>query len=66
MLDLITKIFSDNSKKIILGRWTINYYPISINKKIDSGNTDHCGTCHFENLQKKYDDEDDNNDKSLK
>lgn len=47
-LNFITKIFKEETDKIILGRWAINYCPISIKKKIDFGNYDHCGTCKFE------------------
>jgi len=80
ILTYLNKIFREETNKILLGRWSINYCPIFIKRKIDSGNNDHCGsvkcfkalgtsvlvqngTCTFENLQKKYDDEDDNNDK---
>jgi hypothetical protein len=51
-LNFITKMFKEETNKIILGRWTINYCPISIKKKIDSGNYDHCGTCIFEDSKK--------------
>jgi hypothetical protein len=39
----------------MLGRWTINYCPISIKKKIDSGNYDHCGECKFPEPSKTKD-----------
>jgi hypothetical protein len=42
---IITKFFKEETNKIILGRWAINYCPVSIKKKIDSGNHDHCGPC---------------------
>lgn len=50
-INFITKFFKEETDKIILGRWTINYCPISIKKKIDSGNYDHCGTCEFKNAK---------------
>ena len=31
----------------LLGRWKLHNCPNSINIKIDSSNTDHCGTCTF-------------------
>ena len=31
----------------MLGRWKLHNCPNSINIKIDSSNTDHCGTCTF-------------------
>lgn len=82
ILTYFNKMFREETNKILLGRWTVNYCPMTIKKKIDSGNNDHCGsvkcfkalgtsvlvqngTCHFENLQKKYDEEDDNNEKVL-
>jgi len=34
-LIFISKIFREETEKIMLGRWTINYSPISIKKKID-------------------------------
>jgi len=46
-LQFITKFFKEETNKIILGRWAINYCPVSIKKKIDSGNYDHCGTCNY-------------------
>ena len=49
-LIFISKIFREETEKIMLGRWTINYCPISIKKKIDSGNYDHCGECKFPDL----------------
>ncbi len=57
-LQFITKFFKEEADKIILGRWAINYCPVSINKKIDSGNHDHCGPCGTKDLN-KYDDEED-------
>jgi hypothetical protein len=66
ILSFINKIFREETNKILLGRWSVSYCPISIKKKIDSGNNDHCGTCSFEKIQQKYDDEDDNNEKILK
>jgi len=41
----------------LLGRWSINYCQNNINKKIDSGNIDHCGPCG------QYDLKNDNKDK---
>jgi len=35
----------------VLGRWSINYCNNNINKKIDSGNEDHCGPCGQYNLK---------------
>jgi len=37
--------------KLLLGRWSINYCNNNINKKIDSGNEDHCGPCGQNNLK---------------
>jgi hypothetical protein len=45
IINFINQVFREETNKIILGRWTINYCPISIKKKIDSGNHDHCGPC---------------------
>jgi len=42
--DFLSKILIKDSK-LLLGRWTINYCHNNINKKIDSGNEDHCGPC---------------------
>jgi hypothetical protein len=50
-LQLITKFFKEETNKIILGRWAINYCPVSIKKKIDSGNYDHCGPCGNKELK---------------
>jgi hypothetical protein len=36
---------NNNNNKSALGRWSINYCNNNINKKIDSGNEDHCGPC---------------------
>ncbi len=33
-------------KKLLLGRWTIDYCQKKINKKIDLSNEDHCGACN--------------------
>lgn len=62
IINFATTFFKKETQNIKLGRWTINYCPVSINKKIDSGNYDHCGTCEFIKLQEKYDKEDDNDD----
>lgn len=59
IISFINKIFREEANKIALGRWTINYCPISINKKIDSGNHDHCGPCGTKDLNKYDDDEED-------
>jgi hypothetical protein len=53
IIDFITKIFREESKKIHLGRWNINYCPNSIKKNIDSGNHDHCGPCRIKNKDDK-------------
>jgi hypothetical protein len=42
--NFLSKIFIKDSG-LLLGRWSINYCPNNINKKIDSGNIDHCGPC---------------------
>jgi hypothetical protein len=45
---MITLIINfEETQKILLGRWSINYCPIKIKKNIDAGNNDHCGTCQF-------------------
>ncbi len=36
--------FMKRDKKV-LGRWNIDYCSAKINRKIDSSNEDHCGTC---------------------
>ena len=36
----------------LYGRWSINYCNDNINKKIDSGNEDHCGPCGQYSLKK--------------
>jgi hypothetical protein len=59
IISFISKFFKEETNKIVLGRWTINYCPISTNKKIDSGNHDHCGPCGTKELQNKYDDDED-------
>ena len=59
IINFISKFFKEEANKIALGRWTINYCPISINKKIDSGNHDHCGPCGTKDLNKYDDDEED-------
>jgi hypothetical protein len=48
----IINIISSNDKKLMLGRWSINYCINNINKKIDSGNEDHCGPCGQYDLKK--------------
>lgn len=40
----IIKQFIKTDKKV-LGRWNIDYCYTKINRKIDSANEDHCGTC---------------------
>lgn len=54
VIESIKNIFNriTNEKKIVLGRWSINYSNNSINKKIDSGNEDHCGPCGQYDLNK--------------
>jgi hypothetical protein len=42
--NFLSKIFIKDSG-LLLGRWSINYCHNDINRKIDSGNTDHCGPC---------------------
>jgi hypothetical protein len=42
---------NNNNNKSALGRWSINYCINNINKKIDSGNEDHCGPCGQYNLK---------------
>jgi hypothetical protein len=48
----IINIINSNDKKLMLGRWSINYCNNNINKKIDSGNEDHCGPCGQYSLKK--------------
>jgi len=57
ILQFINKFFREESNKIVLGRWTINYCPIITNKKVDSGNHDHCGPCGIKNDYKLDDEE---------
>jgi hypothetical protein len=50
--NFLSKIFIKDSG-LLLGRWSINYCQNNINKKIDSGNTDHCGPCGQYDLKEK-------------
>ena len=43
IINFINQFFRAETKKIV------NYCPITINKKIDSGNHDHCGPCGIKN-----------------
>jgi hypothetical protein len=52
--DFLSKIYIKDSG-LLLGRWSINYCQNNINKKIDSGNTDHCGPCGNYELTDKTD-----------
>ena len=65
LINFISTFFRSETNKIILGRWTINYCPISIKKKIDSGNHDHCGTCDMKNLKNSYEEDNEKNDKLI-
>jgi hypothetical protein len=44
MQQIIKTFFMKRDKKV-LGRWNIDYCATKINRKIDSSNEDHCGTC---------------------
>ena len=57
LLTFINKFFREESNKILLGSWTINYCPNITNKKVDSGNHDHCGPCWIKNDYKLDEDE---------
>jgi hypothetical protein len=57
LLTFINKFFREESNKILLGRWTINYCPSITKKKVDSGNHDHCGPCGIKNDYKLDDEE---------
>lgn len=37
----------------LLGRWNIDYCKIKTNKKIDSSNEDHCGSCNMYKIVNK-------------
>ena len=50
IINYVNKILN-NDNKLMLGRWSINYCNNNINKKIDSGNEDHCGPCGQYNLK---------------
>jgi hypothetical protein len=52
LYNFLSKIYIKDSG-LLLGRWTINYCHNNINKKIDSGNTDHCGPCGQYELKDK-------------
>jgi len=62
--DFLSRITIKDSK-LLLGRWTINYCPDNINKKIDSGNEDHCGPCGQYNLKNKDKNQDNKLSKKL-
>jgi len=64
-MNFINKFFKENTNKILLGRWTINYCPISINRKIVSGNHDHCGTCDMKDLKNSYKEDTEKNNKLI-
>lgn len=60
---MITKIFellrkinilpTKNMKaKVILGRWSILTRKYN-DRKVDMANIDHCGTCHYNTIEKK-------------
>jgi hypothetical protein len=36
----------------VLGRWTLETCDKKTNSKIDWSNTDHCGTCSYDKLEK--------------
>jgi hypothetical protein len=50
-VNIFQKFFPKQSI-VLLGRWKLHNCPKSINIKIDSSNTDHCGTCSFTNNNK--------------
>ena len=50
--NFLSRIYIKDSK-LLLGRWSINYCHNNINKKIDSGNEDHCGPCGQYDLKSK-------------
>ena len=52
LYNFLSKILIKDSR-LFLGRWSINYCHNNINKKIDSGNTDHCGPCGQYELKDK-------------
>lgn len=60
LYNFLSKIYIKDSG-LLLGRWSINYSYNDINKKIDSGNTDHCGPCGQYDLKNKKDFKDNNN-----
>ena len=43
-IEYIKKIAKDDAR-VNLGRWNVDYCNKKTNIKIDSSNTDHCGTC---------------------
>jgi hypothetical protein len=47
-INIFQKFISKQSV-VLLGRWKLHNCPNSINIKIDSSNTDHCGTCTLTN-----------------
>lgn len=54
--ELFIKLTNKNFYKLKqndLGRWKINYDNKIINKRIDLGNNDHCGTCNYVEIIKK-------------
>jgi hypothetical protein len=42
---IITKIFSKDLPKPVVGRWRIEICNAKMNHKIDLSNEDHCGPC---------------------
>jgi hypothetical protein len=41
----ISSVLLYKSDTKLLGRWNIEHNEITVNKKIDMSNYDHCGTC---------------------
>ena len=53
LVNMFQKFFPKQST-ILLGRWKLHNCPNSINIKIDSSNTDHCGTCTYTENKKSF------------
>lgn len=51
----LQKLISTIPKKntTVLGRWGLESCDKKINSKIDWSNTDHCGTCSYDKLEKR-------------
>jgi hypothetical protein len=49
---LLNMVAKPNANTNVLGRWALESCDKKTNSKIDWSNTDHCGTCSYEELEK--------------